>query len=250
MTREKYIATLLGCALGDSLGMAVEGWNREQIQKYIGKVTTLIDPVLVRDKEGNLIREDELGKLKYYTKNLKRGDYTDDTILTLAIAESIIERQGLDLKYACHRQLRAYEETLDDSGKSDYGFGGTTVKAFDNLRRGLPPSESGVLGLGNGPAMKMSPVGLYMDLDDCYHDGLEFAEALGRSTHLDPRSVASGVLQAHAVCTLLHDPSKDEFLDSMLDVCMKHEQKIIKSISCLKYIEKLGFNEINLINKV
>ena len=33
--REKFIATLVGCAIGDSLGMSVEGWKRKQIQKYI-----------------------------------------------------------------------------------------------------------------------------------------------------------------------------------------------------------------------
>ena len=30
--KERYIATLVGCALGDILGMPVEGWKREQIK--------------------------------------------------------------------------------------------------------------------------------------------------------------------------------------------------------------------------
>jgi len=36
---ERYIATLIGCALGDTLGMPVESFNRQQIKKYAGRVT-------------------------------------------------------------------------------------------------------------------------------------------------------------------------------------------------------------------
>ena len=82
----KYQATLVGCGYGDTLGMSVEGWKIAQIQKYVGKVTEPITPVLVKDASGKILEEDEFGKLKYYTRDLKKGDYTDDTILTVAIA--------------------------------------------------------------------------------------------------------------------------------------------------------------------
>ena len=95
--KERYRATLIGCALGDSLGMAVEGWKKEQIQKYVGKITDLMDPVVIRNSDGTLQTQDEFGKLKSWTKNLKKGEYTDDTLLTLAIAESIVDKGGLDL---------------------------------------------------------------------------------------------------------------------------------------------------------
>ncbi len=45
-----YQATLLGCGIGDSLGMPVEGWSKEQIVKYVGKITDLIDPQVVLGK--------------------------------------------------------------------------------------------------------------------------------------------------------------------------------------------------------
>lgn len=96
--KERYIATLHGCAYGDTLGMAVEGGEREQIQKYVpgGKVSELLAPLMVRNADGSEKTEDEHGKLRYWTRGLQRGDWTDDTIFTAALASSIAECCGLE----------------------------------------------------------------------------------------------------------------------------------------------------------
>ena len=186
-----------------------------------------MDPVIPIDSEGKIIMEDEFGKLKYYTKNLKKGEYTDDTILTLAIAESIGERGRLDIDDVSCRQLDAYEATLDSNGKSRYGFGGTTQKAFKKMRNGYSAFESGIEnGLGNGPAMKMHPIGMCMHANHEYRYGLMFAEAVGKSTHLDPRSIAGGIVQAAAVYSMLKDESKYEFMKEIVDVCRRHEKPL------------------------
>ena len=105
--KELYIATLVGCALGDTLGMPVEGWKPEQIRKYAGKITEPLAPQIPRDELGQIIREDEYGRLPGFTRNLSRGEYTDDTILTLAIAESIAGYGRLSLEKIAEAQLRA-----------------------------------------------------------------------------------------------------------------------------------------------
>ncbi len=60
---KRYQQTLINAALGDTLGMPVEGWTREQIQKYTGGVTEPIQPFFVRDAQGNIIESDEYGKI-------------------------------------------------------------------------------------------------------------------------------------------------------------------------------------------
>ena len=109
LMRERYQATLVGCALGDSLGMPVEAWKPEQIKKYFGEITWLRDPLVVLDNTGSPLTKDEFGKLKYWNKDLKKGQYTDDTILTLAIAESIAANKGVVLEDIAARQVAAYE---------------------------------------------------------------------------------------------------------------------------------------------
>ena len=230
---EKYEAVLIGCAIGDTLGMSVEAWKREQIRKYVGRITKPIDDVVVvRDEKGNVISEDEFGKLKYYNRGSKAGQWTDDTILTMALAESIAEKQGIDLEDIAKKQLREYEIRIQPDGKVSGGFGGTTRDAFKNLQKGISPLNSGVIGgPGNAPAMKMSPVGIYMHASNKYENGLKAAEAISRITHLDSRSIASGVVQAHCVYALLRGISRNEFVDSLVDVCRKHEALPAKEFS-------------------
>ena len=229
---ERYAAVLLGCAIGDTLGMPVEAWTKEQIRKYVGRITKPIDAVVVKDAKGNIITEDEFGKLKYYNRGSKAGQWTDDTILTIALAESIAEKQGIDLEDIAKRQLREYEIRIQPDGKVSGGFGGTTRDAFKNLQKGISYLQSGVIGgPGNAPAMKMSPVGIYMHVSDKYEEGLKAAEAIGRITHLDSRSVASGIVQAHCVYALLKGISRKDFVDSFVNVCRKYEALPAKEFS-------------------
>ncbi len=227
----RFIATMLGLALGDTLGMPVEGWKREQIKKYIGRICKPISPVLVYGRADELVTKDEFGGLGYYTQDFQRGQYTDDTILSKALAESLVEVRDFNIFDIAERQVAEYTKRLRPDGTVFGGFGKTTSDAFKRLLAGVSPLESGVIGgPGNAPAMKMAPLGLLMAARDLYGDeyreGLRWAELVGGITHLDPRSVASGVVQAHAVYMMLHDCTKDEFMDSCVDVCRQYEPPI------------------------
>ncbi len=226
MTIEKYEATLVGCGIGDSLGMPVEGWSREQIAKYIGRITGILDPKEVAERYTRQRDDFSEAFLKFWNSELNLGDYTDDTILTMALAESL-SIKGFDLEDAAQRQVREYIIRKSPDGTASGGFGKTTTEAFRNLEKGVSLYESGVIGgPGNAPAMKMSPVGLYMYATGKYEEGLLFAEQAGRITHLDPRSVASGVVQAHAVYSLLGGAGRDEFLEGIVEVCLRFEKKV------------------------
>ncbi len=223
---QRYIATLIGCGIGDTLGMPVEMWKREQIKKHVGKVTEILAPFFVRDEKGEIVKEDEFGRLRYWGKDLLKGEYTDDTILTLAIAESIAEKKSLDLGDICKKQAEVYNSFRKPNGHIKGGFGKTTKDAFEKILSGVSPLESGISpGPGTGPCMKIPPVGLYMHATREYDKGVEMSRLISRATHLDERSIASGVVQAHAIFQLLNEPTKQEFLDSIINVCIKNEKQ-------------------------
>ena len=229
---EKYIATLVGCGEGDTLGMGFESWPKARIIKHLGRVTQPIDPVILYDANSNILEKDEFGKIKYYSRDLVKGDYTDDTILTLALAESIAAEKGLNLYDIAKRQLHEYEIRLREDGTVMGGFGGTTIDAFKKLLNGVSPIDSGVIGgPGNAPGMKMHAVGLYMDAKNDYEFGLKYAELIGKITHLDPRSLVSGVIQAHAIYSVLRDISRDDFVDSCANVCKQWEKPLTPEYS-------------------
>lgn len=228
---EKFCAVMVGLALGDTLGMPVEGWKKAQIQKYVGKITHPISPVLIYGNAEELITKDEFGKLPYYTADLQRGQYTDDTILSRALAESLVSINDFNLFDIAKRQVAEYTKRLRPDGSVIGGFGPTTTEAFRRLLKGMSPLESGVVGgPGNAPAMKMAPLGLFMTArdkyGDVYYEGLRWAELVGMMTHEDPRSIASGVVQAHAVYSLLCNTHRIEFVDSLVDVCRRYEKQV------------------------
>jgi poly(ADP-ribose) glycohydrolase ARH3 len=206
--------------------MPIETWSRERIKKYIGKVITPMGSIIIKDSNGEELKEDEFGKIKYYARGLKKGDWTDDTILTFALGKSLVE-YGMNLDEIAKGQLREYTSRVNQDGSYSGGFGGTTIEGFKRLLEGKSPWESGVIGgPGNAPPMKMAPLGLYAHANRNLENCLNFAEQIGRITHLDPRSVVSGVIQTQAIYNLLEDMDREEFLDSIIETCKKYEKPL------------------------
>jgi ADP-ribosylglycohydrolase len=222
---DKYIATCVGSGYGDTLGMSIEGWKQSQIVKHVGRITEPIAPVILRDANGVELTGDEFGKLKYYTRDLKAGDITDDNILAIAIAESIIANEKLNLDDMMKRQVDEYKKRILPNGHVFGGFGKSTIDAFENYIKGITASECGVFpGLGTGPCMKIYPVGLYMHATGNVEEGKEMTRVIGLSTHQDERAIACGIVQANAVYKLLEGTSREEFIEEMVSCCNKHEK--------------------------
>lgn len=130
---------LLGCAIADSLGMPFEtkSSNDPLIVNWDGK-TFLSSP----------------------HHNLKAGQFTDDSQLSILVAESLIDRSGFDPEDLAARYVDWIE-----SGVAR-GYGRTTLLAVNNLKSGKLWNESGVPGsYGNGTAMRAAPFGVYFRND-------------------------------------------------------------------------------------
>jgi ADP-ribosyl-[dinitrogen reductase] hydrolase len=134
------IATLVGCAIGDALGNPFE-------------MKAAISPSLV-EWDGNFKAGGTFWKGE-------PGQYTDDTLMSMALSASLIEHNGFNPEDIAAKYLAWYE-----SGNTR-GIGTTTASAMMNLKLGANWQESGLThgmdGLpaaGNGTAMRASPIGL------------------------------------------------------------------------------------------
>ena len=139
------IATLVGCAIGDALGNPFENWHvsKPGLQEWDGQF-----------KEGGTFWWGQ------------PGQYTDDTLMSMALAASLVENGGFDAKDAGAKYLAWME-----SGNTR-GIGGTTARALTRLKLGATVLESGVThteegkpASGNGTAMRASPIGLWYRKD-------------------------------------------------------------------------------------
>jgi len=163
------------------------------------------------------------------------GRWTDDTHMTMGLAQSLVERGGFDGEHLAWTFLRNYER----EPWRGYAPGPPTV--FSLLRAGVPWNEAsrhlfgGRGSYGNGAAMRVAPVGLL------YHDDpvrlREVAEAQSLLTHAHELGREGAVLQARAVSLALLAPPPSSF--DPFDFLEELESFTSHPV----YLEKLGRGE-------
>lgn len=170
--KEKARGALLGAAVGDALGAPFEGLaavDQERLKRL------LVDPGPMR--------------------------YTDDTHMTIGMAESLVERRGFDGAHMAQVMARNYAQ----EPWRGYGLGPPQV--FRLLEQGVPWDRAaralfgGRGSLGNGAAMRVAPAAILAVRD------LEGVAQLARQTailtHTHELGVEGAVLQALALALLL-----------------------------------------------
>jgi ADP-ribosylglycohydrolase len=166
---------LVGTALGDALGAPFE--------------TLPASDSRLQAWDGQLARTHRDGEV------WPAGTTTDDTAMAAALAQALDEvRDRYDAAAAARRYLAWYRTGAR-------GIGGTTRKAMENLAAGLPPDRSGIPcepgRTGNGPAMRVAPIGLRFAFDRAAR--IAAAREDARITHLGEDAEAGAVAVAEAV---------------------------------------------------
>ncbi len=163
--KSKFIGSLIGVAVGDALGMVVEGWSAGDIRATYGVLKEMQD------------------------QRFGPGRYTDDTQMTLLIAESLLDQKGFDSEDLAKKFARWPLFAR--------GGGYACTVACNKLAQGVSWKESGVDSAGCGSAMRVAPIGLF------FHgrpdELLEAVRISSLMTHTDPRAVAGALAVAHAV---------------------------------------------------
>ncbi|MFV1988932.1 MAG: ADP-ribosylglycohydrolase family protein [Gemmatimonadota bacterium] len=190
--RGKYRGTLIGGAIGDALGRPGEGQAPWKIRERYGELT-------------------DFHPWHGWTSG-PRGTITDDTQMSICVAETLVAHGRLDAEDLAQR----FVEWLPHGR----GRGRTCVAAILRLRAGTPWYVAGRPSAGNGAAMRAAPVGL---LHAASFDDLRRDAALSSVvTHADPMAVASAICIAFATAYLLRVPAGgldvDLFIDALVAV--------------------------------
>jgi poly(ADP-ribose) glycohydrolase ARH3 len=174
---DRCIGCFLGGAAGDILGANFEFQSREEIQREYGRVDRFLD-----------------------SDRRPLGMFTDDTEMTLALASSLIECQGLDPQHCA----AAYAAFFTSEPRRGYGPAVSKVLAmlsagadYRTTGRAVYPEGS----FANGGAMRIAPVGLaFRHADDAVlRDAVRLALLC---THVHPDAVDGAFIQARAVSIL------------------------------------------------
>jgi ADP-ribosylglycohydrolase len=192
---------LLGCAIGDALGMPVESNDNEKTLMAIRRLGGIRDFLAPQQHVYRSLRK------------LRPGCWTDDTQLTLAIAQSIIRSQGIDYDDIADAHVNAFENL------ELRGWGGSTKQSCRRLAQGTSRIRSGKRGgAGNGVAMKIGPIAAYsFYLGESREQLLRHCKFIGMMTHLDPRPITGAFVTARLIQVALQAPRKWEPEPELLD---------------------------------
>ncbi|MBU0515463.1 MAG: ADP-ribosylglycohydrolase family protein, partial [Proteobacteria bacterium] len=155
---------VLGHAVGDALGVPVEGLSRDRLRQ---------DPV--RDMRGG------------GSHGLPPGFWSDDTTLMLALLDTMTPEPDLD--QTARHFIAWLEEGRFTPGGFAFGIGRTTYQATLRLAAGVEPTRAGGRGEwsnGNGSLMRILPMSLLGRLDEPAL--LAMTHRASRLTHAHPRS--------------------------------------------------------------
>ena len=186
--KSKFLGGMVGAAVGDAVGAFFEGKRKVSVEEIL-----------------NTIRK--VSKLRY----------TDDTQMTIGLAESIIRSEGVDAEDLVKTFIRNFDPSRG------YGWGTSTILRKVSLGgdwRVLSRKIFGGVGsFGNGAAMRVSPVGLfYYDDSDKLREAAQLSSLI---THSNPLGVEGAIIQAFTVSMAVKAKPGDGinrmgFLDSLL----------------------------------
>jgi ADP-ribosylglycohydrolase len=198
MREDQFVGCIVGLAVGDALGYPAEFRSREQLLREIGPAG-ITD--FLRLKDDRFTRPIIIGA------DHPPGTFTDDTQMSLAVAEALLAagEAGLEaLMTEVGRRFVAWSQSPDN----DRSPGSACLSGCAALRRGVPWREAGVAGSkGCGSAMRVAAIGLYFDdLDEV----AETARASSLLTHRHDAALEGAAAAALMVALALRGCSAEE----------------------------------------
>lgn len=211
MDLKKAKGMIYGLAIGDALGMPTEFLSLEEIKSKYGNkgIQDLPSPAL----------------------------FTDDTQMSIAVAESLIKSGKKDIESI---MATVKEEFIKwyHSPENNRGPGKTCLGGVKRLEQGLHWSESGMTDRkGCGSAMRAAPIGYFYQND--LERLKEVAHAIGICTHGHPTSDAACIGAAYTIKLVLDGIKPGNIVPELLSftkgISVEWEDTISKIEECLSW---------------
>ncbi len=164
---DRPLALILGVAVGDALGVPVE---------FKARGTFLVT-----------------GMQGYGTHNQPSGTWSDDTSLTLALADNLLP-ESYELSDIAWGFIDWYANAAYTPHGTVFDIGNATAKAIERLKKGVAPEQAGGAGErdnGNGSLMRIAPLAFYMFGIRKAEERFRIVKEVSSLTHAHEWSVAA-----------------------------------------------------------
>lgn len=207
LQEQAAIGALVGAAVGDALGAPFEFQEPGLFE------STFPNPII--GEKGEMIGGGHF--------NWAPGEFTDDTQMALALAESLIESGGFD-PARTFGHFRAWAHTANDIGnttRSALSIGDHAIAA-EHAHKEIGYTAS------NGAVMRVAPVGI-MGVTYGAEWTIKVAREQAALTHFDPIAQWSAVVVAEYIRRLIVTGNAVDSLDGLADLVPLEYRKDIKS---------------------
>ena len=181
---------LIGLAVGDALGRAVEGMSYEEIRERYGFIKDYLD---------------------------EEAEWTDDTEQALILAESIAS--------TIYFSPEDFANRLKNLPLSDF-YGPTSSKAIKRLKMGYSWRESGIPSDTDGSAMRVAPVGLVYHFN--YNLVENYAVISSVITHKGSAAIGGAVAVAIAIACVINED--DRMLEEIVKRAKKYDNLLAEKV--------------------
>jgi ADP-ribosylglycohydrolase len=203
ITAKQVESVLLGVAVGDALGVPVEFQPRGSFKI--------------------------MGMTGHGTHDQPPGTWSDDTSLTLCLAEAMdggITGNDL-LEKTAENFIRWFDNGEFTPHGNVFDIGISTSKAVKNLKKGMRPTESGcgdVNENGNGSLMRIAPLVFHV-ADKPKEKRFEIVRQVSAITHAHPISILACIIYVEYLAKLLRGGDKFVLFEAtqkeIMDALMK-----------------------------
>jgi ADP-ribosyl-[dinitrogen reductase] hydrolase len=203
---------LVAVAYGDSCGLPVETKSRQFIKDTYGEIKSLL-PVS-----------------NPYFGDGPAGVWSDDTMLSLAVAESLVEVGGFSMQSMVNYHIKAMDQTpprLVRGKPVPRGWGKSTWESVLRLKLGHGNwTDSGnPEGEGNGVLMKLAPLALWQALHPSNRDN-EHIEQLATMTHANHLSVVTALVHRDVLRGLFFEHiNSEQIAEAATSAALSYEKE-------------------------
>ncbi|MBV7275528.1 ADP-ribosylglycohydrolase family protein [Clostridium sp. PL3] len=203
---DRILGGLFGVACGDALGGTLEFYSKKEGKEEYGYLKDIIG--------GGVW-------------NLEPGEVTDDTMMTIAVAEGILENPDDPIKSIGKKFLNWYRSNPKDIGN--------TVKAaiegykiHGDWRRAAAYAHDQLAGqsAGNGTLMRCLPVALYYDN---FEKMIKITKEQSRLTHFDKKAERACEIYNTIVYDYLRGKEKISTIESVVKAYDEYEEILLTS---------------------
>jgi ADP-ribosyl-[dinitrogen reductase] hydrolase len=219
---DRQRGALIGLAVGDALGAAVEFMPSGSFPP-------------VTDYRGG------------GPHGLEPGEWTDDTSMALALADSIAST-GWDLEDQLNRYIEWWQNGKYSVNGDCFDIGTTTQVALATFRRDRDPFTCGLSGersSGNGSNMRLAPVPIrfYRNFDDDVSEFCRLAEESSLTTHASDQCRSACRYLAAVLAALIRGDERQTVLSAECGVLSRITTQgsldpIIEAIASGSYLHK------------